>query len=151
MRVWTSILVVILFFIGSSCRSPKAFIYRDVKNFRVGNLGLTKSRVSMDLLFFNPNNFGVKLKNVNCDLYIDSNYVGKVVLDTLMYIPKSSEFSLPANFDVNMKNLFKNSINLIFNNEVLIGARGTTRVGKGMFYVTIPFKYEGKQKLNLLQ
>lgn len=84
-------------------------------------------------------------------MYLDSNYVGKVVLDTLMLIPKSSEFSLPASFDIDMKNLFKNSMNLLFNKEVLIGARGTSRVGKGIFFVTIPFNYEGKQKLNLLR
>lgn len=145
------LLVVLSCFTGLGCKSPKAFVYRDVKNFRLNNLGLAKSRVSMDLLFFNPNNFGVKLKKVDCDLYLDSNHVGKVVLDTLMFIPRSSEFSLPASFDIDMKNLFKNSLNLIFNREVLVGARGTTRVGKGILYVTVPFNYEGKQKLNLLQ
>lgn len=105
----------------------------------------------MDLLFFNPNSFSLKLKKVDCDLFLDSNYVGKVVLDTLMIIPRSSEFSLPASFSIDMKNLFKNSLDLIFNREVLIGAKGTTRVGKGLFYVTIPFNYEGRQRLNLLQ
>lgn len=138
-------------FISISCKSPKAFIYRDIRNFKLNNLGFTKSKVSMDLLFFNPNSFNVKLKKVDCDLYLDSNYVGKVVLDTLMLIPRSSEFSLPASFDIDMKNLFKNSMNLLFNKEVLIGARGTSRVGKGIFFVTIPFNYEGKQKLNLLR
>lgn len=134
-----------------SCKSPQAFVYRDVKNFKISNLGFTQSKVSMDLLFFNPNSFSLKLKKVDCDLFLDSNYVGKVVLDTLMIIPRSSEFSLPASFSIDMKNLFKNSLDLIFNREVLIGAKGTTRVGKGLFYVTIPFNYEGRQRLNLLQ
>lgn len=151
MKSYLPFLIVATLFVSISCKSPKAFVYRDVRNFKVDNMGFTKSRVSMDLLFFNPNSFGVKLKKVDCDLYLDSNYVGKVLLDTLMFIPKTSEFNLPAHFNIDMKNLFKNSFNLIFNREVLIGARGTTRVGKGIFYVTIPFNYEGKQKLNLLQ
>src|SRR4051794_30300314 len=91
-------LVVLVSFTSFSCKSPSAFVYKDIKNFKVSNLGFTKSRVSMDLLFFNPNNYGVKLKNVDCDLYIDSNFLGKVVLDTMMSIPASSEFSLPASF-----------------------------------------------------
>lgn len=151
MKAYISFLALMICFISISCKSPKAFIYRDIRNFKLNNLGFTKSKVSMDLLFFNPNSFNVKLKKVDCDVYLDSNYVGKVVLDTLMLIPKSSEFSLPASFDIDMKNLFKNSMNLLFNKEVLIGARGTSRVGKGIFFVTIPFNYEGKQKLNLLR
>ncbi len=103
----------------------------------------------MDFVFFNPNTFPVDLKKVDCDVYLDSNYVGKFLLDTTMHISQASEFILPAGLDVDMRNVFKNSLNLLINNEVLIGAKGTTRVGRGGIYVTIPFNYEGKQKLNL--
>lgn len=131
-----------------SCKKPTAFDYRDVKNIKINSFGLNTSKVSMDLVFFNPNNFGVNLKNVNCNIYIDSNYLGQFVLDTLMHIPKSSEFIFPASMEVNMKGLFQNSLSILFNKEVTIAAKGTTRVGKGGLYVTIPFNYQGKQKIN---
>jgi LEA14-like dessication related protein len=140
--------LVLLSFFCISCKKPTAFDYKDVKNIRVESFGLNTSKVSMDLVFFNPNSFGVTLKNVDCDLYIDSNYLGKFVLDTLMAIPKSAEFTLPASMRVDMKGLFKNSWTILFNKEVTLGAKGTTRVGKGGFYVTVPFNYEGKQKIN---
>lgn len=141
------VLVVIVFLF--SCSKPQAFQYRDLRNFHLDNLDLNKSRVSMDFVFFNPNKYGVNLKNVNCDVYLDSNYVGKFLLDTIMHIPEASEFIVPATLDVDMKNVLRNSVNLLLSNEMLIGAKGTTRVGKGGIYVTIPFQYEGKQKLNL--
>jgi LEA14-like dessication related protein len=103
----------------------------------------------MDLVYFNPNNFGVNLKNVDCDIYLDNTYVGKFLLDTLMHIPKSAEFTLPASMDVDMRNIFKNTFNVLFSREVLIGAKGTTRVGKGGVYVTIPFNYQGRHKVEL--
>lgn len=103
----------------------------------------------MDFVFFNPNGFPVDLKKVDCDVYLDSNYVGKFLLDTTMHISQTSEFTLPASLDVDMKNVLKNSLNLLMNNEVVIGAKGTTRVGRGGIYLTVPFHYEGKQKLNL--
>jgi LEA14-like dessication related protein len=134
-----------------SCKKPTAFDYRDVKNIRLSGLGLNASEVSMDLVFYNPNNFGVNLKNVNCDITIDSNYVGQFNLDTLMHIPKTSEFTVPASMAVNMKGILKSSLSLLLNNEVIIGAKGTSKVGKGGFYVTIPFNYEGKQKINLFR
>lgn len=144
-------LAFVFSFLSFSCKKPTAFDYRDVKNIRIADLGLNTSRVSMDLVYYNPNSFGVNLKNVNCEIYIDSNYLGKFTLDTMMHIPKTSEFTLPASMQVNMKGLFKNSINLLFNNEVTIAAKGTSRVGKGGFYVTIPFDYQGKQKINLFR
>lgn len=142
------ILFLVLFF---SCKKPTSFDYRDIKNIRVNNLGLNTSAVSMDLVFYNPNNFGVNLTNLKCDISLDSNYLGTYVLDTVMNIPKVSEFTLPASMEVNMKGILKSSLNLLFNNEVTIGAKGTSRVGKGGLYITIPFNYTGKHKINLFR
>ncbi len=125
------------------------FQYMDVKNFHMQNLGLKKSRVSMDFVFFNPNSFPVNLKKIDCDVFVDSSYVGKFLLDTTIHIGGASEFTLPVNLDVEMKDILKTSFNALISNEVLLGARGTTRVGRSGLYLTIPFQYEGKQKLNL--
>ena len=149
MKKTLPLLLSIFILIFAACKKPQAFIYRDLRNFKLDNLGFNKSRVSMNFIFFNPNNYGVNLKKVDCDLFIDSNYVGKFLLDTTMRIPKSAEFALPASFDIEMKNILKNTVNVLIGNEVLVSARGTTRVGKGGIYITIPFQYEGKQKLNL--
>ena len=141
--------LLLLLVVGLGCKKPQSFDYRDLRNFKVNNLGFDKSKVSMDLVYFNPNNFGVNLKNVDCDIYLDNTYVGKFLLDTLMHIPKSAEFTLPASMDVDMRNIFKNTFNVLFSREVLIGAKGTTRVGKGGVYVTIPFNYQGRHKVEL--
>ena len=133
----------------SSCKKPVAFEYRDMKNFKISNWGFDKSTVSLDLVYFNPNSFAVDMKNISCDIYLDNNYVGKFFLDTLMHIDKRSEFSLPASMDVDMKNVFKNTMSVLFSKEVLVGAKGSTRVGKGGLFVTVPFNYEGRHKVDL--
>jgi len=51
--------------------------------------------------------------------------------------------------DVDMRNIFKNTLSVLFSREVLIGAKGTTRIGKGGIFVTIPFNYEGRHKVEL--
>lgn len=132
-----------------SCKKPQGFEYRDMKNFKVSNWGFDRSTVSMDLVYFNPNSFGVDLKHVDCDIYLDNNYVGKFLLDTAMHISRNSEFSLPARMDVDMRNIFKNSLNVLFSKEVLVGAKGSTKVGKGGIYVNVPFNYEGRHKVDL--
>jgi hypothetical protein len=50
---------------------------------------------------------------------------------------------------VDMKGLFKNALNILFSNEVLVTVKGTTRVGKAGIFITVPFSYEGRHKLEL--
>lgn len=142
-----SITCLLLFLI--SCNTPRSFEYRELKNFTLVSKGLDQTNASMDLVFFNPNKYSINLKNVNCDIFLENNLIGKFILDTTMLIPGASQFTIPAKLKVDAKSLIKNSLNLLFDNEVLVGAKGTTKVGKGGFYLTIPFSYQGKQKLNL--
>ena len=125
-----------------------AFEYRDLRNLKLETISSQKTQISMNLIYYNPNKFGINLKNVNCDIFVDSMYIGKFKLDTMMHIERSSEFSLPAKFEVSLTNILKSSVNMLFN-EVTISARGTTRVGKGGFYLNVPIDYSGKQKLSL--
>ncbi len=145
--LFTALLLSTLLF--TSCKKPQGFDYRDLKNFRVSNWGLDRSTISLDLVYFNPNDFGVDLKKVDCDIYLDNTFVGKFYLDTLMHIERQSEFTLPASMQVDMRNIFKNSLNVLFSKEVLVGAKGTTRVGKGGIFVNVPFNYEGRHKVDL--
>ncbi len=103
----------------------------------------------MDLVYYNPNGFGVDLKRVDCDIYIDNHYLGKFQLDTLMHIDRRAEFTLPSRIMVDMKGIFKNAMNLLFSKEVLVNVKGSTRVGKAGFYTTIPFNYEARHRLEL--
>lgn len=103
----------------------------------------------MDLVYFNPNNFGVDIKHVDCDVYINNNFLGKYILDTTMHISKKSEFSLPSKMQVDMKNVLKNSLTALFNKEVLVDVKGNTKVGKAGVYFTVPFSYSARQKIDL--
>lgn len=146
-----TLLLVSLALLFSACKKPQGFDYRDLRNFKVNNWGFDKSTISMDLVYFNPNNFGVDLRKVDCDIYVDNNYVGKFMLDTMMRIDKRSEFTLPAKMDVDMRNIFKNTLNVLFSKEILLAAKGSTRVGKGGIFITVPFNYEGRHKVELFQ
>ena len=141
--------VFLILLLVSSCKKPEAFVYKDIKNIKVKNLSLDSSNISMNIVFYNPNNYGVNLKNVDCKIFVDSNYVGRFLLDTLMRIDKKADFELPVDLKVDLKTVMKNSLTMLFSNEVLIGANGTSRVGKGGFFVTVPFSYGGRHKLKL--
>jgi LEA14-like dessication related protein len=147
MKIWTLSGLLILLLL--SCAAPKEFEYRDVKNVKLNSFGFDKTRLDFELVYFNPNKFGLDLKTVDADVYIDQYYLGKFNLDTTMHISKKADFVLPSKIGVDMKGLYKNAMNLILSNEVLVQVKGTTRVGRFGFYKTVPFTYEGRHKLKL--
>jgi LEA14-like dessication related protein len=147
MKNW--ILGVFLSFLFMACVSPKSFEYRAVKHIKLDQLGFDHTNLTMELEYYNPNSFGLDLKKLDADVYIDNRFLGKFKLDTTMHIPKNGNFSLPSKIAIDMKALYKNALNLVLSKEVLVSVKGTTRVGKAGIFRTVPFTYEGRQKLDL--
>lgn len=143
------ILGLALLFTFFSCKKPQSFEYRAMQNFKIDSLGFDHSNVSMNLVYFNPNNFGVDLKKIDADIYVEHNYVGRFNLDTTMHITKRSEFGIPCKMQVNMKNMFKNAVTTLFASEFLVEVKGTVRAGRMGIFVTVPFNYAAKQKFSM--
>lgn len=133
-----------------SCKKPQGFDYREVKNVRIEELGFDSTTLVMDLVYFNPNNFGVTLKNVDCDIYIDQKYLGHYTLDTIMKIERKSEFALPSRIKIDMKNVYKNALNVWFNKEVEINVIGQTKISKVGFTINVPFDYKTSKSITIL-
>src|SRR5687767_10729567 len=94
--------IFLLFLVG--CSSPKELEYQDYKNFHLDKMGFNTSRVSLDLQYYNPNNFGLQLKRTDLDIFINNVFLGHSASDTLINIPRRDTFLLPIKFDMDMKN-----------------------------------------------
>lgn len=138
-------------FFMPSCQAPKELVYRDFRNFTISKLGFTASTVSMELVYYNPNTFGLQLKSTDLDVYIAGNYLGHTVQDYQVSIPRQGEFSIPISMEVDMKNLIKNAVTSVFNDEVMVKVTGRVKVGKANVYKSFPVSYEGKQHFSLFQ
>ncbi|MEI6585775.1 MAG: LEA type 2 family protein [Sediminibacterium sp.] len=147
MKNW--MLGVFLSFLFMACAAPKTFEYRAVKNIKLDQLGFDHTNLTMELEYYNPNSFGLDLKKMDADVYIDNRFLGKFHLDTLLHIPKKANFSLPSKIAVDMKAMYKNALNMVLSKEVLVSVKGTTRVGKAGIFRTVPFNYEGRHKVDL--
>ena len=142
------LLVIVLFFV-TSCRAPQDLVYKDFKNFSIEKLGFGSSQLKLDLVYYNPNNFGLQLKRTDLDIFIDNNLLGHTAQEYQVNIPKRGDFTLPVQVDVDMKNMLKNALSSIFNQEVMIKVVGTVKLGKANVYKTFPVNYEGKQKFSV--
>jgi LEA14-like dessication related protein len=140
---------IVLSILLLSCSTPKELEYRDFKNFSVEKLGFSTTSVKMDLIYFNPNSFGMQLKQADLDIFVNNNYLGHTLQDYQVAIPKKAEFSIPIKLEVDMKNLFKNGLATLLNKEVMVKVTGKVKVGKANVFMSIPVNYEGKQNFSL--
>lgn len=138
--------IVIMAFL--SCSSPKALEYKTYNNFSIQTLGFEKSTISMNLEYYNPNNFGMQLKSTDLDIFINGNLFGHSSLDTLIRIPRRDTFQIPVKFDVNMQSIFKNAWNTLMGKEVLVRLSGKVKVGKANVFMSLPVNYESKERFS---
>ncbi|HTL09311.1 MAG TPA: LEA type 2 family protein [Chitinophagaceae bacterium] len=144
---WLALLALLL--TVASCNKPVAPEYRSIENFRVNNLGVGESAISADLKYYNPNNFSLKLKYGETDVYLNNKLLGKTVLDTMTIIPARDSFLIPVSMKVDMKQVYANALDILLSNEITIRLDGFAKMGKGALFFNMPIKYEGLQKLDI--
>lgn len=133
----------------TSCQAPKDLVYRDFTNLKLEKLGFGSSTLKLDLIYYNPNNFGLQLKSTDLDIFIDGNYLGHSAQDYQITIPKLADFTLPLQVDVDMKNLLKNALTSILGKEVMVKVTGKVKLGKANVFKIFPVNYEGLQKFSV--
>ena len=121
--------------------------YRDIRNIRLINLGPLESTAGVDLVYYNPNNFGVQVATARGDIYIDNNFFGRFDLDQKVQVRKRSEFILPAVVKVDMVGAVKNQRELYKKKEALVRIEGTATVKKAGFSKVVPIKYERMENI----
>ena len=133
----------------SSCGSAnvKEPEYRDIREVRLIELGVLQSTAGIDLVYYNPNNFGVQLAEARGDVYIDNIYFGRLGLGEKVQVKKNSEFIVPAIIKVDMIGAVKNQRELFKKKEALVRIEGMARVTKSGLSREVPIKYERMQNI----
>ena len=134
----------------SSCQSVKEPELRGIGNARVQHLGLLESSLRFEILFFNPNNYRLKIKDASGDAWLDDQLLGHFTVDTLVHVPALGEFRLPVELKMDMSHFLENISAAFTDKQVTLKMEGMARAGKGLFFINYPIQYEGKQKLSEL-
>ncbi len=145
------VLLFCLQVIVTGCKKPKSLQYLGLQNFNLPSIGIGQSVLSADVVFYNPNNFNLRLKEAEVDISVNEKFLGHSLLDSLIRIPKNDTFFIPVKVKVDMKALLTNSLMAVISNEVDVKIAGRTKIGKGGIYFNFPVFYQGKQKLKLFK
>ncbi|MEO8768760.1 MAG: LEA type 2 family protein [Ferruginibacter sp.] len=140
--------VIALFIFMASCSAPKDLEFRAFKNLAVDNIGFSGANLKVDVVYYNPNNFGLELNRTDLDIYLDSTFLGHSSQELQVKIPRREEFSIPLKIELDMKNLLKNGIMSLLNKQVLVKVIGKVRVGKAGVYKTFDMNYQTLQQFS---
>jgi len=134
----------------SSCGTNKDLQqpeYRDIRNIRLVKASLLQTTAGVDLVYYNPNDFGLQLSNARGDMYIDNSYVGRFELDDKVQVRRNSEFTIPVVFKLDNIGAIMNQRDLYKRKEALVRIEGIARVKKSGFVKEIPIKFERMQNI----
>jgi LEA14-like dessication related protein len=133
-----------------SCKSAKDPELKGIENVRIGRVGLSRSNLTFDMVFFNPNNYRMKLKEASGDAWLDGNPLGHFTVDSLVHIPALGDFRLPVRMEMDMKYLVENISAAFTDKIVTLKLDGKARAGKGLIFINYPLRFEAKQKFSEL-
>ena len=131
----------------SACHAPRQLVYQNIEHFSLKNVGLSKSTLTMDIRLYNPNKYGICIKDADVDVFMNGKNLGKLDVNKQCYLGRKDTVSLPVKLDVDMKNVLSDVMQLFLNTEVNIKVVGKIKAGRHGLFVNIPVSYEGKQDI----
>lgn len=137
----------------ASCKSGnvKEPEYRDIRNVRIKDVGLLQTTAALDLIYYNPNNFGVQLHDARGDVYIDDMYFGRFGIEDNVAVRKREEFIVPAIIKMDNIGAIKNHRDIWKKKKAVIRIEGFATLRKAGFNKQVPIKYEGIQDIERLR
>jgi LEA14-like dessication related protein len=144
-------IVILLLIVVPGCKKIKDPEFRKIEKFRVKSMGLQSVGIGFSVTYYNPNNFGVSVKEAAADVYIDSIYLGKFGQDSLVTVKSLSVFSIPISGTISLQTALKMNLQNLPERDILIRADGIIKVGKAGIYLTRPIHYSGTHRLNDIQ
>lgn len=133
---------------SGNIREPE---YREIQNVHIEDVGLLQTTAGFDMVYYNPNDFGVQLTNARGDIYIDNMYFGKFGIKDKVSVGKRKEFIVPALVKMDNISAIKNHKEIFQKKQAMIRIEGFATVRKAGFNKEVPIKYEGIQDLERLR
>jgi LEA14-like dessication related protein len=122
--------------------------FRRIDGFGLKKFGFKESVIGFNVVYHNPNNFSLQVKETVLDVYLDSVLLGQFTQVNQVEVKENQEFSIPLQGSVSMEKAIDMNLQDLVNKEVLVRAKGVTRVGKGGVFIKKDIDYSGSHKID---
>lgn len=128
-------LAIMLF---SSCNDIKEVEYKGIKSTKLQSISLNQADIRINIEYFNPNNFGVDVKETNLSVYLNDRFLGLADQPEKTQIAKNASFIFPVVAHFDPLKALGSAFKGLFNKKNKITLQGTAKVGKGGVYIKVP-------------
>ncbi len=150
-RLLLILVPISIFLISCKSGNIREPLYREIQNVHIEDVGLLQTTAGFDMVYYNPNDFGVQLTNARGDIYIDNMYFGRFSIKDKVSVRKREEFIVPALIKMDNISAVKNHREIFQKKQAMIRIEGFATIRKAGFNKEVPIKYEGIQDLERLR
>jgi LEA14-like dessication related protein len=153
-RMKTILPALLLLLTLSSCFTIKPVEYKKTENIATAKTD-SGFQMTFDLSMHNPNNWSLKLSNVETDVFVDNVILGKANLAEPIRLTRNSDFIIPMKATSSFVDLSKFAnvgIGLLFGNKTATATiKGEITLKKFIFRKKYQFEYNEKIDAEFLQ
>jgi LEA14-like dessication related protein len=120
----------------------KELEYKGIQKTALQTLSLNNAAIRVDLGYYNPNNFGIDVKETNLNIYLNDKFVGVADQPLKTQIPKLSDFTFPIVAHFDPLKIIGPAIGSLLSKKNKIGIQGSAKLGKGGIYIKVPVQIE---------
>jgi len=141
-------LICIIAFLAGCKKPDQDIVLRRVKD--VVADATSDPILRAEAVFFNPNNMGGRLKNIDVEIFVNGKKAGKVDKDYTIKIPRNGEFSVPLEVKLNMKELgtLDTILGMLGGKKFDIKYVGNLHLSYHGFPVKVPIDYKSQIKVS---
>jgi LEA14-like dessication related protein len=132
-----------------SCKPKEDIVLRNVRDIVVDVT--TEPTLKAQAILYNPNNIKIKLRKIAIDVYVDGRKSGRVDQEPKLLIPAASEFKVPLEVKLNMKELglLDTIFGIIGGKKLKVRYKGSISVTYKGLPIRVPVDYESEVRIKL--
>lgn len=139
--------ICFILFQSAGCNDVKELEYKGIENTRLQTLSLNNTSIRIDLKYFNPNKFGIDVKETNLNIYLNDKFIAVGDQPEKTQIPKKSDFIFPVTAHFDPIKVIGMAFKSLFSGKSKVGLHGTAKLGKGGVYIRVPVDIEEQVSL----
>ena len=62
-----------------SCADPKNFEFKGLQDIKIEKISMGKNNIRAKIKYYNPNNFSMVLKQIDCDILMNNQFVYQLI------------------------------------------------------------------------
>lgn len=138
LNLFLLLLSMFLILESASCTKVKELEYKGIDKVSVQSASLSNMSLKVNLKYYNPNSFGIDVKQTQLSLYLNNHFIGLADQPEKTQIPKKSDFLFPVIVHFDPFKALGTAFSSIFSKKNQLTIQGSAKLGKGGVYITVP-------------